>query len=402
MNIRTLMLGTVLACGTSFGAQAADAIALGNVVALDICDSLGLSGLTIGSNDTCLRISGLVKYEFLWGNYENTRYADNFRDQAINFFNPHPDDFNSRSTIDWRLRFEAVTDSEFGPARAWLQLDEDGNDDLQFTQAYVQIGDQTVLSAGLKGTIFDTGDSRVHNNFLGLFGTMATGGPVTGPSNSHVIQISSTVAEGVVVSAGLEGLNSDNPFAVGVVELSGGWGAGHLSVASNEDGEWKLHTAGQFSFDAFDLTTAVAADHTGFWNALVSGQLELDLFTISGGVQYAEGGAFDQQWGAGAQISADVTDTVTINLGSRYLTNTDTAEEIWQVALGADVDITDNLVLDARIGYVNSTYVTAGPDFAYGDVELQYRPGGGVLAVLGAEVNTTGAWRGNFSLEKTF
>src|SRR5690606_8674861 len=169
--------------------------------------------------------------------------------------------------------------------------------------------DQTVLSAGLKGSIFDTGDSRVWNNFLGLFSNTATGGPST-TGNSHVIQVSSTVAEGVVVSAGLEALDSAAPRAVGVVELSGDWGAGHLSVAANEAGEWKLHTAAQFGFDAFDLTTVLAADDTGFWNALISGQMEFDLFTLSGGVQYAEGGGFDQQWGAGAQISADVTDTI--------------------------------------------------------------------------------------------
>src|SRR5690606_28158748 len=202
------MLGTVLACGTSFGAQAADAISIGEVVALDICDSLGLSGLTIGSNDTCLRISGLVKYEFLWGDYANTRYADNFRDGAINFFNPNgTDDLNYSSSVDWRLRFEAVSESDFGRTLAFLQIDEDGDEDVQFTQAYVQIGDQTVLSAGLKGSIFDTGDSRVWNNFLGLFSNTATGGPST-TGNSHVIQVSSTVAEGVVVSAGLEALDS--------------------------------------------------------------------------------------------------------------------------------------------------------------------------------------------------
>ena len=67
MNIRSLLLGSVAAAGLSTGAYAAD---LGVLTSLDVCDALGLSGLTISSDTNCLQISGAVSYEFVWGDYK--------------------------------------------------------------------------------------------------------------------------------------------------------------------------------------------------------------------------------------------------------------------------------------------------------------------------------------------
>ena len=62
MNIRNLLLGSVAAAGLSTGAYAAD---LGVLTSLDVCDALGLSGLTISSDTNCLQITGEVKYNCL-------------------------------------------------------------------------------------------------------------------------------------------------------------------------------------------------------------------------------------------------------------------------------------------------------------------------------------------------
>ena len=48
MKIRSLVLGSVAAAGLSTAGYAAD---LGVLTSLDVCDSLGLSGLTISSDD---------------------------------------------------------------------------------------------------------------------------------------------------------------------------------------------------------------------------------------------------------------------------------------------------------------------------------------------------------------
>jgi len=59
MKIRSLVLGSVAAAGLSTAGYAAD---LGVLTSLDVCDALGLSGLTISSDTNCLQISGSVDY----------------------------------------------------------------------------------------------------------------------------------------------------------------------------------------------------------------------------------------------------------------------------------------------------------------------------------------------------
>src|SRR5215217_7932783 len=67
MKLKSLILGSVAAAGLSTAGFAAD---LGVLTSLDVCDELGLSGLTISSDTNCLQISGEVAYTFSWGNYD--------------------------------------------------------------------------------------------------------------------------------------------------------------------------------------------------------------------------------------------------------------------------------------------------------------------------------------------
>ena len=69
MKLKSLILGSIAAAGLSTAGFAAD---LGVLTSLDVCDELGLSGLTISSDTNCLQISGEVKYEFNFGNYDES------------------------------------------------------------------------------------------------------------------------------------------------------------------------------------------------------------------------------------------------------------------------------------------------------------------------------------------
>ena len=70
MKIRSLLLGSIAAAGLTTGAFAADPAQV--LTTLDLCDALGLTGLTVSSDNNCLQISGEVKYEFVWGDYRGT------------------------------------------------------------------------------------------------------------------------------------------------------------------------------------------------------------------------------------------------------------------------------------------------------------------------------------------
>ncbi|HLV82570.1 MAG TPA: hypothetical protein VKY62_02210, partial [Devosia sp.] len=66
MKLKSLILGSVAAVGLSTAGFAAD---LGVLTSLDVCDDLGLSGLTISSDTNCLQISGSVAYTFEAGKF---------------------------------------------------------------------------------------------------------------------------------------------------------------------------------------------------------------------------------------------------------------------------------------------------------------------------------------------
>src|SRR5688500_13834134 len=75
MKIRSLLLGSVAAACLSTAGFAAD---LGVMTSLAICDELGLSGLTISSDDNCLVITGGVTFEFNYGDYDPPVVYSNF------------------------------------------------------------------------------------------------------------------------------------------------------------------------------------------------------------------------------------------------------------------------------------------------------------------------------------
>ncbi|RYG56154.1 hypothetical protein EON80_29705, partial [bacterium] len=183
MKLKSLILGSVAAAGLSTAGFAAD---LGVLTSLDVCDALGLSGLTISSDTNCLQLSGGVSYEFNYGDYRTEGVVantfDGTRKIAI-----------GDGPADWATKVEAwfkavgTADSDFGPAKAVIKIkevdltrvrnnavgapivDNDGERiGLYIDEAYVSVGDTTVVMAGKKGSIANLDDDAPFN-YLGLF-----------------------------------------------------------------------------------------------------------------------------------------------------------------------------------------------------------------------------------------
>jgi len=106
MKIRTLLLGSAALAGLSTAGYAAD---LGVVTSLDVCDELGLSGLTISSDDNCLVITGNVNFEYDWGDYTPGRIYGDFASTAnnnnYNVLNPASPLDSNHGDVDTWLKF---------------------------------------------------------------------------------------------------------------------------------------------------------------------------------------------------------------------------------------------------------------------------------------------------------
>lgn len=458
MKIKSLLLGSVAAAGLSTGAFAAD---LGVLTSLDVCDALGLSGLTISSDTNCLQITGEVKYEFKWGDYKGDGDAHavpaviggdallvTTGDGDATVPQPGFDltdgpDFNNdwESRVDSWIQFLATADSDFGPAKAVLKLKDvkqtvvvnehggvagppltavGGSDTggVIMDEAYVSIGDSTVIMAGKKGTIMNFGDDEPLN-FLGLFNSSEVDTGVKwsdaasdfGLSDGgHVIQIVSDLGNGVSVGAGLENLGDTTPAhagtAVGVIAYAGDGISAHATVAAGGilDGvveNWGLHAGFSGTFDIVSVVAAVAADDTGYWNALASASATFDMFTIaiSGeAVQPVVGG---MDYGFGGSIGAAVTDGVSINLGGRWYHDDSTANDGWQVAAQVVAAVTETVTVTGEVGAFGNDLGNDANTF-YGAGTVAWAPGGGFTSSLKGEVYANGAYKATFKAAKTF
>jgi hypothetical protein len=484
MKIRSLLLGSAAVAGLTTGAYAAD---LGVMTSLDVCDSLGLSGLTISSDTNCLQVSGDVKYKFTWGDYSNISHDPDLELPAgTKTYDEGNGDNDWESRFDAYLKVVATADSDFGPAKAVIKLKEvddkryvdttgyavlvsgtytytqgygtgyvtasttvysggatiaastlttsyawnsaygvaqvSGSDTngVVMDEAYVSIGDSTVIMAGKKGTIYNTGDD-VPLNWLTLFNSEKVDAGVdknpnlTLDNGGHVIQITSDLGNGFSIGGGLENLNGSKGYdrggtLVGVLAYAGDGISAHASfeaagVLTGEIESWAAHAGFAGTFDNFKVVLAGAFDSTDYWNVLASASATFDMFTIAGSVEAANGDCStgitncgsDDYFGAGGSLSAKVTDTVTVNVGGRWA-HTATGEDDYEVAAGVVAAVTDTLTLTGKVGYVTDPW----SDMFYGQGIIAWAPGGGLTTSVTGTVNSMGGYKIETVFEKAF
>jgi hypothetical protein len=415
MKIRSLLLGSAALVGLSTTGYAAD---LGVVTSLDVCDELGLSGLTISSDTNCLVITGKVSFEYDWGDYTPGRTYASFRNtnngNLYTVLDPTTPLDSNKGDVDAWLKFVGTADSDFGPAWATIKLiseNQTGTSDwtVGIDEAWVGIGDTTILQAGYKSSIFNAGDD-VPLNYLGLFNSSSvntgvgfmTAGAKTG---GDVIQVVSNLGNGLSVGGGLEALGSafGNLTGVGVLSYAGDGVTAHISTALGNGG-WKLHAGFTGAWDPIKVVGAVAADDTGYWDALGSVSATFDMFTLAASGEATSAG----EWGVGGSATATVTDGVTINLGGRYFHGVESAAgvpgnpyDVYQVEAALSAAVTETVTLTAAVGATDSTIVgVVSPLVIYGTGGVKWAPGGGFTSGASLTVNTLGGYKAVFTAAK--
>lgn len=451
MKLKSLLLGSAAVVALSTGAQAADPTF--SLVSLNVCDAYGITGLTIASDDTCLRISGHVDYQYRWGDYgPDAPWAFGGAFGVLD--NDGTNDWRSR--LETVLRFEATTQTEAGPARATVVLRErqrfarqggvtvpvpgtpvvtdplgaaEGSaHGLRIQQAFVSFGDTTVLTAGHNpGSLARLGNDTPYNTFLGSFlsewnddnrdeaGVIWNGRVDALRRNGHAIQVITEVADGIRVGAALESLDSNGALRshgtfVGIVEATGSWGGAHATLlvgdvlGNNAFGTtpWGLHLGGTFNFDNVSVRAAFAIDDLDTWNALLTGQATFDVFTLSAHIDAGRDLAGVDAFGAGIQAGFNATDDLEVIVAARY-NDLSIEPSAWQAALGLVYSLSDTLSVNGRIGVRGGGLLVAADDPSpYLGLGLDYAPGGGFTTGGSVEVTSLGGYRLNFNARKSF
>ncbi|MDB5587379.1 MAG: hypothetical protein JWP26_2349 [Devosia sp.] len=400
MKLKSLILGTVAAAGLSTGAFAAD---LGVLTSLDVCDALGISGLTISSDTNCLQISGGVSYEFNWGDYRQGNTIGSDLIVAVTPVGSYgiigssgdvvgADGFETDydSKVEAWLKFVGTADSDFGPAKAVLKIKSvsqtryinegevgaDGvqlggaaltatsigevdNRDFYIDEGYVSIGDSTVIMAGKKSSIANFGDSEPFN-FTKLFAWDAVDdgvgfdadGDRVNFTGEHVIQVVSDLGNGLNVGVGLENLNGADADGL----LTNAHGAGTLVGVLSYAGEGiTAHVTG--------LAIGVLDGQVDAWGVHAGATGTFDNFRVRAAVGYlgkdytSFGG--DESNTLHAMLTGEATfDMFTVALSGEYARaeNTTAGTESNGFGIGGSIGaaITDGVKINLGARYFNN------------------------------------------------
>ncbi len=470
MKLKSLILGSIAAAGLSTAGYAAD---LGVLTSLDVCDSLGISGLTISSDTNCLQISGGVKYEFYWGDYKDEPVigtvgltdgimGGGIGSGNINIIGAGSGAYNADAglgDLDWRsktqawLKFVGSADSDFGTAKAVLALEFNDRYDVinegfvkphgdnpqqdaskLIKEAYVSVGDSTVLMAGKKSTIGNFGDSQPFN-FLRTFGynEVDNGILLEGDEDGfggHVIQVVSDLGNGVSVGLGLENLDGKDVGVggaaatrgtrsagtlVGVVSYAGEAVTAHLTgfaggILDGETDFYGLHAGATGTFEQFKVRAALGylqnevLDDSKL-HALLSAEAGFDMFTVALSGEYVDAYGIEG-YGLGGSIGATITDGIKINLGSRWYRNDTADTDTVQVAAQLIAAVTETIEVTGEVGgyFGNGVELSSlnTDSVGYGALGLKWAPGGGFTSSLKGEATTESAYKVSFTAEKTF
>jgi hypothetical protein len=228
------------------------------------------------------------------------------------------------------------------------------------------------------------------------------------------IQVTSDLGNGLMIGGGIEnlaGVTSAAPpvTVVGVLSYAGDGLTAHISGAMDQNNLWNMHAGFTGTFDKVKVVGAIAADQGPstnlWWNALGSASIDLDMFTLAGSFEATS----DSEWGAGASLSAGISDGVKLNLGGRYFTNTSTGDYVAQVEAGVSAAVTEAITLSGSIGAYsaqNSTPSTFNQPVLHGENyyaigSVAWNPGGGFASSASLEVHSDGAYKAVFKASKS-
>jgi hypothetical protein len=342
MNIKSLLLGSAAAFVAVSGARAADAVVIAEPEPMEyvrICDTYGVGFYYIPGTETCLKVSGYIRYDIGVGAWGLTDVID-----KNEFWNG--EDFDTNDTYDKRARFQLRVDSrtetELGTLRTYaavnFQWDTSATGDFDdngttpglgiadggFTysganwgieHAYIELGGFRI---GKTDSLFSTftgyAGGVIHDDIIGY-----------GPFDTHQIAYTFTGGNGFTAAVALEEgagsqitpfdqnnfytgtgilgdaytLDSYVPHIVGGVGYTGGWGG--VSLVAAYDAVWEEGAIkGRVDFNASD---ALSLFVMAAWASVDDDFLD----PITGGFDLDDSPNFYAPWGGDWAVWAGAT-----------------------------------------------------------------------------------------------
>jgi len=390
MNIKGLLLGSAAALVAVSGARAADAVVIAEPEPMEyvrICDTYGVGFYYIPGTETCLKVSGYIRYDIGVGAWGLTDVID--KEDAFNDFDDDDDDdVDLNDTYDKRARFQLRVDSrtetELGTLRTYAAVNfqwDTGTTAQRTGDFFGETSGFTYSGAqwGVEHAYIELGGFRIGKTDS-LFSTFTgyAGGVIHddiigyGPFDTHQIAYTWTGGNGFTAAVALEegagntitpflGYNNfyspfvtgdlytlDDyvPHVVGGIGWTGGWGG--VSLVAGYDAVYSEGAIkGRIDFNASD---ALSLFVMAAW-ASVDDDFFDDGDIVSGGLNdspnfYAPWGGDWAVWGGGTWKFNEQT---ALNVQLSY----DELEDFAAV-VNVDYELVPNFHIIPEIAYVDN------------------------------------------------
>jgi hypothetical protein len=387
MNIKSLLIGSAAAIVAVTGARAADAVVIAEPEPFEyvrVCDTYGVGFYYIPGTETCLRISGLIRYdinfsednewtvsladedsvidyilddladldepaaEYIFDTYDLGQYVD-----GTLIVQPGLDEGWAKQAIA-RINIDARSETEWGTFRRFIRLQGStpGSDALyegvyglgdtarfEVIYAYVELGG---LLVGLYDTLYDGEMSMEFDN--------------GGGTAAHQIRYTFNGSNGWQFQMSIEeqDYNYDyTPNVLGRVALTQGWGG--IAVFAAYDAtfeEFGVKALASWNLtDAF-LLEAMATYESGFGDFSVCSANGLC------GYEYSLAGA----------LSYKATDTLKLGIGGQFFGDQHwLGHDNYRIGAQADWTVVENLLLRGQVQYNGGD----SQDFIDGKIRLE-------------------------------
>ncbi len=409
MNIKSLLLGSAAALVAASGARAADAVVVAEpepVEYVRVCDVYGTGFYYMPGTETCLKVSGYMRYDIGGGDLFGNQSVDKkeLLESGVVDIN---DTYYKRARF--ALRLDARTETELGTLRAYTQInfqfdadqgselvDLDGDGDLDTNIPFVETNTETALNHAyleLGGFLIGKTDS-LFTTFTDYAGTVINDDFAVpfGPYDTHTIQYKYDAGNGFTAAIAVEeGTGDDDvfinvdgidvavspdiytlddwvPHVVAGVGYTGGWGG--IRLVGAYDAVWeqfavkaKLDIKATEALSLFVMAGWKDSDDFTF-DTDVNGDGVIETTTISNLNYYGNWGGDWAVWGGGRWV---VTEKAAINVQLAY----DDFENFSAVA-NVDYELVPGFTITPELAYADNFDDENEVIFGNGDEEGEF------------------------------
>jgi Porin subfamily len=353
MNIKGLLLGSAAALIAVSGARAADAVVVAEpepVEYVRVCDAYGAGFFYIPGTETCLRISGYIRYDAQAGDdvYEGGELET----------------WSKQSRVE--LRFDARSETELGTLRAYadtrFNFSNGANSNTQLHQGYIELGG---FQVGLNDPIF--------GSWLGDAGDIIQDDVIQYSSDSfstNEIRYTYEAGNGFSAVIAAEQGNNEQGYDYTIDDYMP-----HVAAGAKFEQNWGT-IAGIVGYDSVQESFGVKARLDVKFNDAISAwamggyQSDYDSDSFDTDSNRNWYGQWEGDWAAWAGFAAKVSDKATVNGQAAY-----ESEGTYAFALNIGYELVPGFTITPEVNYTkfdggrkDKALSEGGDDDAFGGI----------------------------------